>query len=157
MRLKHSHPSRRNLVKVKDIIKNTAWRPGGLYRESPAPMISVLLPTYRRAKHGLFRRAVKSILAQTLQNLELIIIDDASMDGTAQQIEEFMQLDGRVSCLTHPQNIGLPAISEFEGFLKSRADYLAFAFDDDIFYPEALAKLMKHAQENPGNSVTGMS
>ncbi len=142
-------------MKVKDVIPNTAWHPGSLYNTPPAPNVSVLLPTYRRARRGLFRRAVESILAQTLQSLELIIIDDASSDGTAQQIDEFMQLDGRVSCLIHPKNIGLPAISEYEGFLKARADYLAFAFDDDFFYPDALAKLLEHARANPGNLCYG--
>jgi glycosyltransferase involved in cell wall biosynthesis len=136
-------------VKVRDVIKNTIWRPGSRHGEIPAPTVSVLLPTYRRARNGLFSRAVESILAQTLQSLELIIIDDASTDGTAQIIEEFMRMDGRVSCLSHPQNIGLPAVSEYEGFLKARANYLAFAFDDDLFYPDALAKLLEHAKANP--------
>ncbi len=147
--------SRREIVKVKDVIKDTIWQPGSLYGLSPAPAVSVLLPTYRRARNGFFRRAVESILAQTLKDLELIIIDDASTDGTAQQIEEFMQRDGRVSRLTHPRNVGLPAISEYEGFLKTRADYLAFAFDDDLFYPQALGKLLEHSRSNPDKLCYG--
>jgi glycosyltransferase involved in cell wall biosynthesis len=148
-------PSREGRVKVKDVIKDTVWRPGSLYDTPQVPSVSVLLPTYRRARNGLFRRAVESILAQTLQSLELIIIDDASTDGTAQQIRDFMHLDGRVSCLTHPRNIGLPAISEYEGFQKARGGYLAFAFDDDLFYPDALSKLLEYARTNPGNLCYG--
>jgi glycosyltransferase involved in cell wall biosynthesis len=120
-----------------------------MYGQGPTPDISVILPTFRRAQNGLFHRAVSSILDQTLPSLEVIIIDDGSTDGTAHGIGEFMRQDGRVSCLRHPRNIGLPAISEYEGYLKARADYLAFAFDDDRFYPGALSKLLEHAKANP--------
>jgi glycosyltransferase involved in cell wall biosynthesis len=136
-------------MKVKDLIKDSIWRPGKLYDPKVKPAISVLLPTFRRGKSGLFRRAVNSVLNQTLEDIELIIIDDASTDGTADQIEEFMRKDGRVSVITHPRNIGLPAISEYEGYMRARADYFAFAFDDDFFYPDALEKLLEHAEKNP--------
>ncbi len=125
------------------------------YGDPPAPAVSVLLPTFRRARGGLFRRAVESILNQTLQEIELIVIDDGSTDGTAEQIAQIMKRDGRVSCLVHARNIGLPAISEYEGFMKARADYIAFAFDDDIFYPGALARLLQHARANPGKLCYG--
>jgi hypothetical protein len=66
-----------------------------------------------------------------------------------------MREDGRVSCLRHPRNVGLPAISEFEAYCKARADYMAFAFDDDFFYPNALEELLKHSVENPGRVCFG--
>jgi len=53
-----------------------------------------------------------------------------------------MQADARVSCLTHPENIGLPAISEYEAFICARGDYIAFGFDDFIFDESALAGLV---------------
>ena len=106
-------------MKVKHLIAQTIWLPGALYG-ADKPVVSVLLPTFRRAKSGLFLKAVNSVLNQTLMALELIIIDDASTDGTAAIIAEIMAKDGRVSCLKHPVNIGLPAVSEFEGFQKAR-------------------------------------
>jgi len=142
-------------MKVKDLVRDTTWIPGSDYVEDRKPAISVLLPTFRRGASGLFRKAVESVLNQTLQDIELIIVDDASTDGTADQIAEFMQRDGRVSCLRHPHNIGLPAISEFEAFMKARADYIAFAFDDDFFYPDALEKLLQHSFDNPGRVCFG--
>jgi glycosyltransferase involved in cell wall biosynthesis len=137
-------------MKVKDLVKNTEWYPGRDYllQDGKLPTVSVLLPTFRRANSGLFRRAVQSVLDQSLYNLELIIVDDASTDGTAEQIAEFMDRDGRVSCLRHPFNIGLPAISEYEGFLKARGEYIAFQFDDDFFYPEAFEQLLEHSRKN---------
>lgn len=142
-------------MKVKDLIRDTVWIPGSGYSEDHKPAISVLLPTFRRGTSGLFRKAVESILNQTLRDIELIIVDDASTDGTADQIAEFMARDGRVSCLRHPHNIGLPAVSEFEAFLNARADYIAFAFDDDFFYPDALEKLLEHSLNNPGRVCFG--
>lgn len=136
-------------MKVKELIKTTEWLPGKNYDGGLKPDISIILPTFRRARDGFFRRAVDSCLSQTLKNIELIIVDDASTDGTASIIDEYMLLDGRVSCLRHSRNIGLPAISEYEGYLRARADYIAFGFDDDIFYPDALEKLLEHSLLNP--------
>jgi glycosyltransferase involved in cell wall biosynthesis len=140
---------------VKDLIRDTIWTPGKDYDPSHKPKISVLLPAFRRAKSGLFRRCVESILSQTLQDIELIIIDDASTDGTADQTREFMQKDGRVSSLRHPKNIGLPAISEYEGYLKARSDRLSFAFDDTMFNEDALEKLLKESEKAPHAMIYG--
>ncbi|OAJ51517.1 hypothetical protein A6V36_15950 [Paraburkholderia ginsengiterrae] len=140
---------------VKDLVRDTIWMPGKDYDPSHKPQISVLLPTFRRGKSGLFRRCVESILAQTLEDIELIIIDDASTDGTADQIAEYLANDSRVGCLRHPKNIGLPAISEYEGYLKARADRLAFAFDDTMFNEDALAKLLEESKKAPHAVVYG--
>lgn len=142
-------------MKVAKLIRETEWIPGRHYGESPRPLISVLLPTFRRGKSGLFKRAVQSVLEQTLEEIELIIIDDASSDGTADQIRQFMADDPRVSCLRHPKNIGIPAISEFEAYQRARADFIAFAFDDDLFYPDALEQLLEHSLRNPGKVCFG--
>lgn len=142
-------------MKVKELICNTQWLPGRSYLEGPIPIVSVLLPTFRRAKSGRLRKAIESVLSQTRVELELIIVDDASTDGSADVIAEFMERDGRVSCLRHEENIGLPAISEYEAYSKSRGQYIAFAFDDDVFFPDALYELYTHAQSTPDQVVYG--
>lgn len=140
---------------VKDLVRETIWTPGKNYNPAHKPKISVLLPAYRRAQSGMFRRCVESILSQTLRDIELIIIDDASTDGTADQTKEFLEKDGRVSSLRHPKNIGLPAISEYEGYLKARSDRLAFAFDDTMFNKDALEKLLKESEKAPHAMIYG--
>ncbi|SOY56877.1 glycosyltransferase [Cupriavidus taiwanensis] len=142
-------------MRVKDLVRETVWLPGATYDASIKPRVSVLLPTFRRGKSGLFRRCVESLLSQTLEDLELIIIDDASTDGTADQIAEFQERDGRVSCLRHTKNIGLPAISEYEGFLRARADRFAFAFDDTSFNKDALEKLVEESEKTPHAMIYG--
>ena len=129
-------------MKVEDIIKdNSEWIKNIGY-ESQKPIVSVLLPTFRRAKDGYFEKAVQSVLNQTFKNLELIIIDDASTDGTKNLIDHFMKIDSRIQCIRHKQNVGLPAISEYEGYVKARGEYIAFIFDDNEWEKEYISKTL---------------
>lgn len=128
-------------MQVRDLIQKSVWQPSR-DQDTTQPSVSVLLPTFRRGRDGSFLRAADSILNQSLRNLELIVVDDGSTDGTAQQIANLMAADARVSCVTHPENIGLPAISEYEAFQHAREDYIAFGFDDFIFDDGALAALL---------------
>lgn len=142
-------------MRVADLISQTVWIPGRNYDESHRPAISVLLPTFRRGRSGLFRKAMASLLCQTLEDIEIIIVDDASTDGTAKQIEEFLCEDGRVSCLRHPKNIGLPAVSEFEAYQRARADMLVFAFDDCVFEEDALERLLAAGDPESPSLIVG--
>ena len=134
-------------MRVAEIIAGTKWLPGSAWLETAEgaaikPRVSVLLPTFCRSASGYFERAVRAVLNQTLADIELIIIDDASIDGTAEDIATFMRLDPRVSCLRHPRNVGLPAVSEFEAFCKAQGEFIAFAFDDDELLPNSLEQLL---------------
>ncbi len=100
-------------------------------------------------------RAVRSVLGQRNLSLELIIVDDASVDGTAALILEIMREDPRVSCVKHSTNIGLPAVSEFEAYQYSRGEFIAFAFDDDEFLPDALSQLLAAARSSAAMFVYG--
>lgn len=140
-------------MKVKELLKDcTEWMPGSAYQDR-APTVSVLLPTFRRAKNGLFEKAVQSVLRQDYRNLELIIIDDCSTDGSAELIRHFMAEDGRVSCLRHTFNVGLPAISEYEGYCKAKGDYIAFIFDDDQWERDYLDKMIGYAKRTGAKAM----
>lgn len=142
-------------MKVRDILKDCpVWMPSQDY-ESAKPTVSVLLPTFRRAKNGMFEAAVQSVLNQDFKNLELIIIDDASTDGTADLIAHFMKVDPRVSCIRHQFNIGLPAISEYEGYMKARGEYIAFIFDDNEWERDYLSKTINFMVRNQAKASFG--
>lgn len=135
-------------MKVEEILKDCSeWIPGKEY-ETAKPIVSVLLPTFRRAESGLFEAAVRSVLEQDFKELELIIIDDASTDGTAELIRSFMQQDPRVSCIRHTFNVGLPAISEYEGYLRARGEYIAFMFDDNEWELDFVGKTVSYMDRN---------
>lgn len=142
-------------MKVKEILKDCSeWMPGRDY-DTAKPLVSVLLPTFRRAKSGLFETAVRSVLNQDFRDLELILIDDASTDGTADLIRHFMQIDPRVSCIRHRFNVGLPAISEYEGYMKARGEYIAFIFDDNEWERDYIGKTIPCMIRNHAKAAYG--
>ena len=141
-------------MQVKELITDTEWRPGGNYGDSH-PEVSVLLPVEAGDHNNLLHKSVDSILSQTLKNLELIVIDDGSTKETRDQIDILMQNDGRVSYLRHRYPIGLPAISEYEGFVKSRGKYLAFSSTNTVLEKTGIDALYKHLHSNESDFVYG--
>lgn len=143
-------------MKVKEILKDSSkWLPGTDYEYSN-PFVSVVLPTFKRAKSGLFEKAVQSVLNQNLKNIELIIIDDCSTDGTFDLIQYFMKVDPRVSCIRHSYNIGLPAISEYEGYVKAKGEYIAFVFDDNEWDKNYLEKTISYMVRSKVKATYGI-
>ncbi len=131
-------------MKVKNILNAVCpkWYPNNKYNKM-IPKISIILPTFKRAKSGNFEKAIESILKQTYTNWELIIVDDASTDGTEDLIKFYMQIDERINYIRHTYNMGLPSISEYEGYTKARGEYIAFIFDDNIWDENHLMLSMK--------------
>ena len=109
-----------------------------------SPKVSVIIATYNRA--ALLPRAVNSILAQTYQDFELLIVDDGSTDDTPQVIGGFS--DPRVRPLRHEANRGLSA-SRNTGIGEARGEYLAFLDDDDEFTPTSLADKLAALEAAP--------
>lgn len=143
-------------MKVKSILQgNSEWIQGN-DDDNSKPIVSVLLPTFRRARDGYFERAVRSVLNQTFKELELIIIDDASTDGTKDLIEYFMKTDSRVHCIRHKKNVGLPAISEYEGYMKARGKYIAFIFDDNEWEKDYISKTIPFMVRNKVKASFGI-
>jgi len=134
-------------MKVKDIIKDTQWLPNPRY-SAVNPRFSIFMPTFRRGASGHLERAIQSVLRQTFQEFELIIIDDASVDGSFDIIKKYMQADPRVHCLHHPRNVGLPAISCYEAYKVSRGEYLMFCFDDTEYLPDVLQNVERFVQSH---------
>lgn len=135
-------------MKVKEIIKDTEWMPNPRYSEI-SPKFSIWMPTFRRAASGHLERAIQSVLRQTFQEFELIIIDDASTDGSFDIIKKYMQADPRVHCLHHPRNVGLPALSCYEAYKVSRGEYLLFCFDDSEYQLDVLEKVYEYLNLHP--------
>ncbi len=101
------------------------------------PKVSVIIPTYNRS-HFL-SRAIKSVLNQTFQDFELIIVDDGSTDNTKEVIENFQEKDKRIKYIWQ-KNSGGPAKTRNKGIEKSEGEYIAFLDDDDECLPKKLEK-----------------
>jgi len=144
-------------MRVSEILQDCSiWLPNESYnRENPE--VSVLLPTFKRAESGYLEKAIDSVLDQTFKNLELIVIDDCSGDGTFDIIKQYMEKDSRVSCIRHQFNVGLPAISEYEGYQRARGAYIAFIFDDNEWQFDALSKTISFMKKECIKASYGVS
>jgi glycosyltransferase involved in cell wall biosynthesis len=144
-------------LKVKDLITRSSpeWMPGPDYTSAEIPKVSVILPTYSRGASGMLTRVLRSIRSQTFNDFELIIVDDASTDGTSQIVDRFAADNPNVHVIRHAKNLGLPAISCFEALEKARAGFMAFAFDDFIFEPDALEALYQASLKHEPAMVYG--
>lgn len=103
--------------------------------ETISPEISVVIPTYKRS--GLVLRAIHSVLKQTYQNFEIIVVDDCSPDNTRDAVLTIQ--DSRIRYLRHETNKGLPA-GRNTGIDVARGRYVAFLDDDDEWRPEKLER-----------------
>jgi glycosyltransferase involved in cell wall biosynthesis len=107
-------------------------------------LVSVILPVYNGEKY--IRDAIESILEQTYQNIELIIIDDGSSDNTIDLLMEYKNKDKRVVIISR-ENRGL-VTSLNEGILISHGKYVARMDADDISHTERIEKQVKYLEEN---------
>ena len=106
--------------------------------------VSVIIPTHNRS--DFLRRAIASVLNQTYQDFELIVVDDASTDNTAEAVAEFN--DERIKLLRHDTNKGGSAARN-TGILASECDYIALLDDDDEWLPEKLSRQMEVLLSSP--------
>jgi len=109
--------------------------------------VSVILPTYNRA--DLIGRSIQSVLAQTYQDFELIIVDDGSTDNT-EEVERTFD-DRRIRYLKYSNNRGAAAARN-TGIKAARGSYIAFQDSDDEWLPTKLEKQMAlFDQDKEGN------
>lgn len=112
------------------------------------PLVSVVIATYNMGQY--LADAIQSVLSQTWDNLELIIVDDGSTDNTPAVIEPFLT-DDRVRYLPQ-QNCGQPKAKN-AGIRACRGDFIAFCDGDDLWEPEKLALQIPCLLENPSVGV----
>ena len=112
--------------------------------------VAVIIPTYNRAR--LLPRAVRSVLRQTFQDFEIVIVDDASPAGSPLGIEDLK--DPRIRVLRHQQNRGVAAARN-TGIVHSCSRYVAFLDDDDEWHAHKLQTQIDRLRNRPHN-VAGL-
>ena len=118
---------------------------------SGTPLISVVLPCYNAESY--IQEAIESILQQTHTNLELIVIDDGSTDGSLKIIRALAATDDRVKIIAR-ENRGLIA-SLNEGIAVAQGDYIARMDADDISLPDRLSRQLTYLQQHQLDLVGG--
>lgn len=105
--------------------------------ESRQPLVSVIMPAYNAGRF--VEEAVRSVMNQTLQNWELLVLDDCSSDDTVAIVQRLMEEDSRITLLRNEQNMGV-ARTRNRGMDLCRGNYIALIDSDDAWHPEKLEK-----------------
>lgn len=106
-------------------------------------LVSIIMPSYNTAKY--IGESIRSVLAQTYQNWELLIVDDCSTDNTDEVVAQFK--DSRIKYFKNERNSGA-AVSRNKALREATGKWIAFLDSDDLWYPEKLEKQIVFMESN---------
>jgi glycosyltransferase involved in cell wall biosynthesis len=110
------------------------------------PKVVALMPAWKAADFVV--ATLDALAAQTYPNLEILISDDASPDGTAEVCERYAAADPRFRVVRRPKNLGW--LGNVNALLQeARGDYFVFAFQDDLFEPTYVEQCVAALESNP--------
>lgn len=115
--------------------------------EMKRPTVSVVIPTFNRKQ--LLQRAIDSALAQTLKDIEVIVVDDGSTDGTAEAFSSFR--DARVQYHVVPHRGACAARNA--GLRLAKGQYIAFLDSDDVWEPNKLEMQREQLETSGADAV----
>lgn len=112
---------------------------------SNTPLVSIIIPAYKAADY--IEETINSVLQQTYQNLELIVVDDGSPDHQDDLIWPYVEADKRVQYVQQ-QNSGV-SVARNNGFSQCKGDFIAFLDADDVWLPNNLEKKLALFAQDP--------
>ncbi len=110
---------------------------------SRKPTVSVIIAAYKAPEY--LNQAIESVVAQTFNDYEIIVVDD----GSGEEYTSQYRLPEDATLICHPHNVGAVAATRNTGIRVSRGKYLAFLDQDDIWLPEKLAIQVNALEDNP--------
>lgn len=113
------------------------------YKEMSAK-ISVIVPLYNKKDY--LKLSVDSILNQTYKNIEVLVVDDCSTDGSLELCRELYGQDPRVKILQQTHNMG-PGAARNTGIRSAQGEYIVFVDGDDEIFPDRLRKMFDTAEK----------
>jgi glycosyltransferase involved in cell wall biosynthesis len=116
------------------------------------PKVSILIPSYNQ--ETVIEQTVMSALTQNYDNLEVVVSDDASMDGTPQILREIHEkYPQRLKVFIHQTNLGVTQ-NHTRGLLECRGAFIAFQDGDDLFLPGKITKQVAFMLEHPDCAIS---
>lgn len=109
------------------------------------PLISVVMTSYNHQKY--ISEAIESVLRQTFDDIELIIVDDASRDCSQDIIQQYQQTDSRIRSIFHKENMGISRTTN-DGFASANGEYISYIQSDDIWMLDKLEKQLQVLNKN---------
>lgn len=107
------------------------------------PLVSIVVPVYKVEKY--LDRCVKSLVNQTLKDIEIILVDDGSPDRCPELCDEFSRMDRRIR-VVHKKNGGLSSARN-AGMAVARGKYIGFVDSDDDVEPDMYLQMSKTAEQ----------
>lgn len=114
-----------------------------------SPIVSVIIPCYNVEKY--LRQCLDSVINQTLQDIEIICVDDGSSDATIEILNEYQKKDNRLKVISQ-KNAGAGAARN-NGLRMAKGKYLSFLDSDDFFEPDMLQEAYQSAEKNQADFV----
>lgn len=116
-------------------------------QELPQPLVSIIIPSYNREK--LIGETLDSVLAQTYQHWECIVVDDGSTDGTMKVVSKYVNADSRIKLYKRDREPKGASVCRNIGAMEiAKGDYLIFLDSDDLLIPSCLKDRVKLIGEN---------
>jgi glycosyltransferase involved in cell wall biosynthesis len=112
--------------------------------------VSILIPVYNRKEY--ISQCIFSALEQTHKNFEVLIIDNASTDGTWEICQTLSDADTRVRLLRNSENIG-PLKNLLAGIKECKGQYIKVLFSDDLMAEDCLAEMVATIEKNPRGAM----
>jgi len=109
------------------------------------PKISIIVPVYNVSPY--LARALNSVVNQTLHDIEIICVDDASTDNSLSILEDFAKIDNRIKVLKHDKNLGV-SCARNTGLKVAKADYFMFLDPDDWYELTICEKMYNKIHNN---------
>ena len=113
---------------------------------SAEPLVSILIPVYNRA--GIIAETLSSALAQTFENIEVVVVDNASVDGTWEVICAYAEKDSRVRPFRNGENLG-PVRNWLRCVEEAKGKFAKILWSDDLISPDFLSKTVPYF-DDPG-------
>jgi len=110
------------------------------------PLISVIIPAFNVEKF--IEETICSVLNQTYQNFEIIVVDDSSLDGTLEIVKKLSETDSRI-LFYKIDHAGKPSVPRNYGIKKANGEFVAFLDSDDIWLKDKLEMQLKYFQRYP--------
>lgn len=114
-------------------------------------MVSIIIPVYNVKNY--LNECVESVINQTYKNLEIILVNDGSNDGSELLVNELAEIDSRIK-VVHQENAGLSAARN-TGMRVMNGDYFFFLDSDDVIHPETIQIMLNSAKKNNAEVVVG--
>ena len=147
-RVQRGHSSVAAAAALEKIFDRVTARPASVVNPTaPAPLVSVIVPNYNHAKY--LPERLRSVAGQTLTDIEIILLDDASSDDSVSILREFAANDRRARLVLNERNSGSTFKQWRKGMQEARGKYVWIAESDDMAEPALLATLVARLERDP--------